>query len=163
LNESLLAIFLLPRRAGAAETYFVVFITVLTLRFVSSTLQHKPTAEEISAGPRAATDSVYVESTLNSAKLTAFIDSKKVVKLEICAGAGDWIITKAEQEPQATWFALEIRYDRAHEIWRKLKMKGLSNVYILIGDAKTFTTQLPLCVHIPLSLSQTTPNLFFAY
>lgn len=67
------------------------------------------------------------------------------VNLELCSGSGDWIVEKAIKHPDSMWFALEIRFDRVHDIWRKIMMSGLSNLRILHMDASniqdTFQTR----------------------
>lgn len=89
---------------------------------------------------------VFFENSLDSKALQDLVSKFKRVRLEICAGAGDWVLSKCEQQPEILWLALEIRYDRAHEIWRKLKLKGVSNLAILVGDAKTLSPVLLACV-----------------
>jgi tRNA G46 methylase TrmB len=83
--------------------------------------------------------------------------------LEICAGAGDWMIDRALVDKEADWYASEIRFDRVHEIWvrclpvrqhalsltsttkmqRKKYMREADNVYIIAGDAVDAVKQIP--------------------
>lgn len=58
---------------------------------------------------------------------------------EYCSGNGEWIIAKAQAFPMVNWFAVEKRFDRVRKIWSKAKNLGLNNLYVIFGDAVTFT------------------------
>jgi tRNA G46 methylase TrmB len=101
-------------------------------------------------------------------------------KLEICAGAGDWLIDRALADKDSDWYASEIRYDRVHEIWvrspslllpcpstdeprfltclaifqqRRKYISEANNVYIIAGDAVDAVKQIPeFALRIPLPL-----------
>ena len=58
------------------------------------------------------------------------------VKLEICAGFGEWVVAQAKAERGvANWAALELRYDRCHSIFSRMVFEGCENLAILGGDA----------------------------
>jgi tRNA G46 methylase TrmB len=58
------------------------------------------------------------------------------VKLEICSGFGEWVIAQAKAEAGvAHWAALELRYDRCHNIFSRMVFEAVSNLAILGGDA----------------------------
>ena len=66
------------------------------------------------------------------------------VKLEVGAGLGDWVVQRAEAEPDVNWIAIELRCDRACLIYAKAAMKGLTNLAVLAGDAHVIMrTALP--------------------
>lgn len=66
-------------------------------------------------------------------------------KLEICSGSGDWVIARAQKDKKSSdWAALEIRYDRVHEIWRRVVLNQLeNNVTILHADAAHLDRMIP--------------------
>ena len=57
------------------------------------------------------------------------------VRLEICAGAGDWAFAQAQAHAHINWIASEIRGDRIHQISARLRAADLPNLAILGGDA----------------------------
>ena len=61
------------------------------------------------------------------------------VEVEYCAGNGDWIIEKALKFPERNWVAVEIQFERVRKIWSKLHNFHLSNLFIVCGEALTFT------------------------
>jgi len=66
------------------------------------------------------------------------------IHLEFCSGNGEWICKKAELHPELNWVALEIRFDRVQKIWSKMKNRGISNLFILCGEAlDTATHYIP--------------------
>eukprot|EP01114_Cavostelium_apophysatum_P011718 TRINITY_DN2612_c0_g1_i2.p1 TRINITY_DN2612_c0_g1~~TRINITY_DN2612_c0_g1_i2.p1 ORF type:complete len:553 (+),score=167.33 TRINITY_DN2612_c0_g1_i2:43-1701(+) len=58
-------------------------------------------------------------------------------KMEICSGNGDWVISKAEEDENVNWVAVELRFDRVYQIWTKMIFKGLTNLLIVGGAAGT--------------------------
>ena len=64
-------------------------------------------------------------------------------KLEICSGSGDWVIARAQQD-DANWAALEIRFDRVHEIWRRVALNKLEDrITVLHADAAYLDKMVP--------------------
>jgi tRNA (guanine-N7-)-methyltransferase len=63
------------------------------------------------------------------------------VVVEYCAGNGAWIAEKARCEPQVNWVAVEWRFDRVRKIWSKMKNFSLQNLFIVCGEAQTFTRE----------------------
>ncbi len=61
------------------------------------------------------------------------------VNVEYCSGNGAWIATKAMEFPNENWVAVEKRFDRVRKIWSKKKNHGLNNLFIVCGEAQTFT------------------------
>ncbi|MFN0065573.1 MAG: tRNA (guanosine(46)-N7)-methyltransferase TrmB [Chlamydiales bacterium] len=67
-------------------------------------------------------------------------DNANPVGIEFCAGNGDWIVEKATTHPESNWVAVEIRFDRVRKIWSKRENRGLKNLLIVCGEARTFVT-----------------------
>lgn len=65
----------------------------------------------------------------------------KPVVVEYCSGNGQWILDRAVQYPNINWVAIEKRFDRVRKIWKKLHRNNISNVYIIFGEAQTFTKE----------------------
>ncbi len=61
------------------------------------------------------------------------------VYIEYCSGNGQWICQKASDFPNINWIAVEKRFDRAKKIWSRAKKSDLSNVFVVFGDAYTFS------------------------
>lgn len=66
-------------------------------------------------------------------------DNQKPIALEYCSGNGSWIIEKALQEPNYNWVAVEKRFDRVRKIFAKAKNRHLDNLFVVWGEALTFT------------------------
>ncbi len=62
------------------------------------------------------------------------------LKVEYCSGNGSWIIERALEDRGSNYLAVEMRFDRARKIWSKLKNRGLSNLFVICGEAATFTS-----------------------
>lgn len=61
------------------------------------------------------------------------------VHVEYCSGNGCWIVAKAQEQSNMNWIAVEKRFDRVRKIWSKAKNRGLSNLFIICGDARVVT------------------------
>lgn len=57
------------------------------------------------------------------------------VKMEICAGNGDWVVAQAKEDPGSDWIALELRHERIHSIFSRAFCEGITNLCALGGDA----------------------------
>ncbi|KAH9160257.1 hypothetical protein LEN26_001951 [Aphanomyces euteiches] len=57
------------------------------------------------------------------------------LKIEICSGAGEWIVSQAKKDPQARWMAMEIRHDRVYQVFTHAVFSGVDNLCIVGGDA----------------------------
>ena len=58
------------------------------------------------------------------------------VKLEVCAGVGDWAESQALADVgNACWAALELRHDRVYSIFSRMLGSGVPNFCALGGDA----------------------------
>lgn len=61
------------------------------------------------------------------------------ISIEYCAGNGTWIAEKAKENPNVLWIAVDKRFDRVRKIWAKKHNLALDNLFIVCGDAFTFT------------------------
>lgn len=89
--------------------------------------------------------------TLDYSKVFEASESKKrkhsseatPVRLELGAGSGDWVVHRAQEEKgRANWIAVELKYDRVHEIFTKAAFKQVSNLVIVGGDANVVLDRL---------------------
>jgi tRNA (guanine-N7-)-methyltransferase len=62
------------------------------------------------------------------------------VEVEFCAGNGAWIVDKAKNAPERNWVAVEWQFDRVRQIWSKMRNGNVTNLFIVCGEALTFTT-----------------------
>jgi tRNA (guanine-N7-)-methyltransferase len=62
------------------------------------------------------------------------------VFIEYCSGNGAWIFTRAQKQPLDHWVAVEQKFDRASKIWAKRQNSALSNLFVVLGEALTFTS-----------------------
>ncbi|KYQ99785.1 hypothetical protein DLAC_03731 [Tieghemostelium lacteum] len=86
----------------------------------------------------ASTNETSGEPTVQSLALQSKpLKKKKFIKMEICSGHGHWIIERAAQDMDTDWISVEIRYDRVFQIWSKMIMEQIDNLYILGGEAHT--------------------------
>lgn len=63
----------------------------------------------------------------------------KVVYVEYCSGLGEWIIEKAKKFPEIQWIAVEKKFDRARRIWEKMQRENVDNLFVVLGEAFTFS------------------------
>lgn len=61
------------------------------------------------------------------------------LEIEYCSGNGDWIVEKAKAHPERNWVAVEKQFERVQKIWSKMHNFSLSNLFIVCGEALTFT------------------------
>ena len=61
------------------------------------------------------------------------------VEVEYCSGNGLWIIEKALAHPERNWVAVERQFERVRKIWSKMHNFSLTNLFIVCGEALTFT------------------------
>jgi tRNA (guanine-N7-)-methyltransferase len=73
--------------------------------------------------------------------LKQIFPNKNPISIEFCSGNGDWIIEKAKKNPLINWIAVEKRFDRARKIWAKIHNNNLSNLFVIMGEALTFSTE----------------------
>jgi len=61
------------------------------------------------------------------------------ISVEYCSGNGAWIIEKALSCPEQNWVAVEIQFERVRKIWSKRYNEKIPNLFIVCGEALTFT------------------------
>jgi tRNA (guanine-N7-)-methyltransferase len=61
------------------------------------------------------------------------------IEVEYCSGNGLWIIEKALAYPERNWVAVERQFERVRKIWSKMHNFSLTNLFIVCGEALTFT------------------------
>jgi pentatricopeptide repeat protein len=74
-----------------------------------------------------------------SARLESVISP---VKLEICSGLGEWILSRCIEEPETLWIASELRFDRSFDIAFSGYLRGVTNVIVCCGDVRDALTFL---------------------
>lgn len=72
-------------------------------------------------------------------KIKNFFDNSNPIDIEYCSGNGQWIIEKAKQNPHTNFIAVELKFDRARKIWLKMHNENLKNLFVVMGEALTFT------------------------
>lgn len=65
--------------------------------------------------------------------------NKNPVNIEYCSGNGAWIASKAVEQPNVNWVAVEKRFFRARKIWAKIKKLNLANLIVVCGEAAAVT------------------------
>ena len=63
------------------------------------------------------------------------------VYIEYCSGNGEWIIKKAQENPNSNWVAVEKKFERVRKIHSKKRTMGVNNLVIIAGEALTFTKE----------------------
>lgn len=74
-------------------------------------------------------------SSSSSSTSSSEVTRRLPIKLEICAGAGEWAVAQARADPRSHWATLELRHDRAYQTLFKLIISGVENMTVLAGDA----------------------------
>jgi tRNA (guanine-N7-)-methyltransferase len=59
------------------------------------------------------------------------------VTIEFCSGNGTWLVEKAKDQTH-NFVAVEWDFERVRKIWYKAKNLGLSNLFIVCGEAQVF-------------------------
>jgi tRNA (guanine-N7-)-methyltransferase len=70
---------------------------------------------------------------------TEIFGKEAPVCAEFCSGNGEWVVDRAIQFPEKNWVAVEMRFDRVRKIWARGKRFGVTNLFVVWGDAKTYT------------------------
>jgi len=61
------------------------------------------------------------------------------IHIEYCSGNGEWIINQALENPHINWISVEMQFPRVRKIWSKSQNMGVKNLFIICGEALTFT------------------------
>lgn len=81
----------------------------------------------------------YQEFTFPAWEDPVLFGNQNPVNVEYCSGNGTWIAEKAKENPHLNWVAVEKRFVRARKIWSKIKNFGLSNLFVICGEAAKAT------------------------
>jgi len=63
------------------------------------------------------------------------------VYIEYCSGNGEWIVNKALQCSDCNWIAVEKQFNRVCKIYSKLHRGDIKNLFIVSGEALTFSRE----------------------
>ena len=63
------------------------------------------------------------------------------VHLEYCSGNGEWIIKRAQENPDKNWVAVEMWFERVRKIYSKSVNFGVENLLIISGEGVTFSRE----------------------
>ncbi len=69
----------------------------------------------------------------------SFFENDHPVVIEYCSGNGQWILNRAKENPDINWVAVEKKFDRARKIWKKIHQEELPNLFVVCGEALTFS------------------------
>lgn len=61
--------------------------------------------------------------------------NRRPMFVEVGSGNGDWICRQARDSPETDWVAVELRVERAFEIWSKIEFEGIRNLVVICGNA----------------------------
>ena len=61
------------------------------------------------------------------------------VVVEYCSGNGSWIATKAKNNPDKNFLAVEMCFDRARKIWKKIHAHNLPNLVVAWAEGLQLT------------------------
>jgi tRNA (guanine-N7-)-methyltransferase len=61
------------------------------------------------------------------------------IAIEFCSGNGMWVVDRAHSsQGQWNWVSVEYSHVRAKKIWKRRKEFSLNNLFLVIGDARTY-------------------------
>eukprot|EP00428_Durinskia_dybowskii_P077638 CAMPEP_0170356704 /NCGR_PEP_ID=MMETSP0117_2-20130122/1315_1 /TAXON_ID=400756 /ORGANISM="Durinskia baltica, Strain CSIRO CS-38" /LENGTH=720 /DNA_ID=CAMNT_0010610821 /DNA_START=174 /DNA_END=2332 /DNA_ORIENTATION=- len=60
---------------------------------------------------------------------------ERELKVEVCSGAGEWVVAQAKSDSASDWVAMELRHDRAYQTLTKAVFANVPNLAVLCGDA----------------------------
>jgi len=66
----------------------------------------------------------------------------QIVKLEVCSGYGEWIVSRCIGEPDTLWIASELRFDRSFEVLLSAFLHGITNLVVCSGDVRNLLESL---------------------
>ena len=70
---------------------------------------------------------------------SSLFEKEQPIVIEYCSGNGQWIGRKAKENPHLNWVAVEKMFERAKKCWQIGERENLTNLYVVCGDAMTFT------------------------
>ena len=57
------------------------------------------------------------------------------VKIDICAGSGEWALAQAKNDPDSLWITLELKSDRVYDTFWGMAMQKQNNMLAIQGNA----------------------------
>jgi tRNA (guanine-N7-)-methyltransferase len=81
----------------------------------------------------------YHEYQLPSWSEEVLFGNSNPIYIEYCSGNGQWIVERAKASPHINWVAVEKWLPRVRKIWAKGKCANLKNLFIVAGEAYTFS------------------------
>ncbi|MFZ4772517.1 MAG: tRNA (guanosine(46)-N7)-methyltransferase TrmB [Chlamydiia bacterium] len=81
--------------------------------------------------------------------------------VEFCSGNGEWIIQKAQENPEVQFIAVEKLFPRVQKIYSKMKNLGIENLFIVSGDIHLLLTHFlpPACIdHLAINFPDPWPK-----
>jgi tRNA (guanine-N7-)-methyltransferase len=63
------------------------------------------------------------------------------IHLEYCSGNGEWILERAQCNPDISWIAVEMWFERVRKIYSKMVNYGVDNLLIISGEGLTFSRE----------------------
>ncbi len=70
-----------------------------------------------------------------------FFGNDNPVHLEFCSGNEEWIINRAQENPNVNWVAVEMWFERVRKIYSKMVNYGIDNLMIISGEGLTFSRE----------------------
>ncbi|PRP87614.1 hypothetical protein PROFUN_04641 [Planoprotostelium fungivorum] len=85
-------------------------------------------------------DKIFVLNKKPSDELKSHLREMRdhTIKLEVCSGHGDWIVQRAQEEPDTQWVGLEMRYERVFQIWSRGYFHKLDNLHVIVSFHRDF-------------------------
>jgi len=65
----------------------------------------------------------------------ALFKNTNPLRIEVCAGNGEWVCERARKAPHVNWVAVEMRYERVFQIWQRAQIMHLNNIVVIWGEA----------------------------
>ncbi len=72
---------------------------------------------------------------------TEHFENDNPVNLEYCSGNGEWIIKRAQENPDKNWVAVEMWFKRVRKIYSKTVNYEIDNLLIISGEGMTFSRE----------------------
>ena len=63
------------------------------------------------------------------------------IHLEFCSGNGEWIIHRAQENPEINWVAVEMWFERVRKFYSKRFNGHIDNLMIISGEGLTFSRE----------------------
>jgi pentatricopeptide repeat protein len=68
-------------------------------------------------------------------------ESRRPINVEICSGAGEWVVSQAKANDAVNWVSFELRADRVYQTFARSVFSEVSNVAVFGGDAMKILPQ----------------------